>query len=259
MEKIAVDLESLESLERISVYNNSGGYIYISDNCIYKIFLDNYFFIDEKKRNVQFLYESRWDSPKILNLLYSKGKLVGYGEELIKDAKTFKEGIGDDTLDINQKYKNIRDIFKKIRKFHNKDIYIGDIHLENFIYNADGGYIIDLDEIRFKDIDDYKFMEYYSIQKNSYSPCSIIANKNTDNIKATICALSLLYNYNFERVAKEHGTDMVEFYLSAYTNDQEFQNNIHKIFNNNSDSSSILYFDEILQEDKKCKRKEKQI
>lgn len=253
MNKIELDLDDLELLERISAYNNSGGNIYIDGEVIYKIFIDNGFFIDEKKRNIEYLYESNWANPKILGLIYNRGVFVGYVEELIKGAKTFKEGIADESLKIDDKCRKIYDVYDKLRLLHERDIFVGDIHLENFIYNEQGGYIIDLDEIRFKDVDCYKFMEYYTVRNSNVSVCKTMVDKTIDNIKATICALSLLYNYNFEAIAKKSGTDMVEFYLDAFTDDDSLKDGVHTIFNDNC--SDILYFDEILEDKVKIKRK----
>ena len=75
-----------------------------------------------------------------------------------------------------------------IRVLHSKGIIIGDVHSRNMLYDENGGYLIDLDEIRLKEEENYLFTEYYYVHfhmKDNY----LKSSKNTDNIKASICSL----------------------------------------------------------------------
>lgn len=86
--------------------------------------------------------------------------------EYIKNAKTFREASGAH-IDEDLKLKAICDVYEAFKYLHSRNIYLGDVHSDNFLISSDGsGYIIDLDYMRFLG-DKYKFQQCYLIRPNN--------------------------------------------------------------------------------------------
>lgn len=243
-----VDFTKFEKMKK----ETNGGDIFIDGNILYKSFLNNTCFIDEKERNVLILKEKRFFPPYIVDVFYEDGEFVAYSQEYIEGAQSFKEAISSDRFSNDVKLKAIYNIFRKLKILHKSGFLIGDVHSENFIFNEDGGYIIDLDELRIPGKDDYAFMEYYSIKFSERGPHLIKPSVRTDIMKATISALSLLYGVDLEEIAKEYDIERVKSYLGCLIGDKAFKNKVFQIFDKNS--SEIIYFDDILRESLELKK-----
>jgi len=237
-----VDFTKLEKMTKVT----NGGDIFIDGKILYKSFLDNPCFIEEKERNVLILKEKRFFPPYIVDIFYEDGEFVAYSQEYIEGAQSFKEAINSNRFSSDVKLKAIYDVFQKLKILHKSGFLIGDVHSENFIFNGNGGYIIDLDELRIPGKDDYAFMEYYSIKFSDKEPHLIKPSVRLDIMKATISALSLLYGFDFEEIAKDYDIERVKSYLGCFIEDKDFKNKVFHIFDKNS--SEIIYFDDILRE-----------
>ncbi len=242
---------SINNFEVINDGTNSSANLYLIDGLLYKVFYDNAFIV-EKMRNLTFLIKEKPIKPNAIDLLESDGELVGYIQEFIPCAKTFKEGIDDSNYEL--KYKAVLDVFKSIKKIHSLGYVIGDVHSKNFIYNYDGGYLIDLDEIRIPEEDDWKFRDYYLVKKNNRTPNIKKESFYTDNVKATISSLSLLLGFDLEEVVRDESLETLKIYIDWLINDDELKNQIFEIFDR---SDQVIYFDEILESKAKLFMKDK--
>lgn len=248
MAVININSQDLKKLKHLKINgHNNGGNIYIyNDELLYKIFHDRYIFINERERNVDFL--SKHNIPNCatpINKIILNGDFYGYSEKYIPNASTFKKGINANNLSLKAKLEIIRDIYIPLKYLHSKGIYLGDIHLDNFIYNNTNGFLIDLDDVRFKG-DEYKFKEYYNLKKTSTSPAIIVENNNTDNIKATICALSFIYGINIEEYVKNNDIESLKKIINQLSLCKSTKN---YIFDNLSNfDGDVLYFGEYLNE-----------
>ncbi len=245
---INISSENLKNLKPLKTtgHNNGGNIYFYNDKLLYKIFHDRYIFINERERNVDFLCKhniSNCATP--IDKIILDGEFYGYSEKYIPNASTFKEGINNDNLSLKEKLKIIRDIYLPLKYLHSKGIYLGDIHLDNFIYNNTNGFLIDLDDVRFKG-DEYKFKKYYNLKKTSSSPAIIVENINTDNIKTTISALSFIYGVNIEEYIKNNDIESLKKIINQLSLSKSTKN---YIFDNLSNfDGKVLYFDECLNE-----------
>lgn len=226
------ELEKLPLLNLSVDTHNNGGYIYIVNNkVIYKVFRDFYSFQDEVERNVDFRINMPIpNTPQIYDKIYINGSFSGYIMEFIPDSLTFRNAIGKN-LDLKTKIKAINDIYKALSFLHQNNIYLGDIHSDNFLVSTNGnGYLIDLDYMRFPG-DEYKFQQCYLIMPDENSNKINLASKYTDNIKTMISSLSLLLDMDLEIfISKEtHAINIKELYnkviapLNNHTLDDYFK------------------------------------
>lgn len=127
--------------------------------------------------------------------------------EYIKNSKTFREAIGGH-VDEELKIKAICDVYEALKYLHNRNIYLGDVHSDNFLISSDGdGYIIDLDYMRFPG-DEYKFQQCYLIKPNNKAYKINVASTYTDNIKVMLSCLSLLIDIDLERFISKKTSDI---------------------------------------------------
>lgn len=257
MEKLELSLEELRRLKRIARNSrNTCGNLYVENNkIIYKVFKDRYFFIGEKERNVDRLSKLKTDSPVPIDKIYINGLFYGYTEKFIKDSKTFTEGLNDNDLGLESKMQIIGDIYRQLKVLHENGFVIGDIHLDNFIYSGNKGYIIDLEDVRIPGIDDFKFREYYSIKRNEKGRPEIISSKRTDNIKTLISSLSLLVGFNLEETAKKYGTEKVYELVTPFIENEEFKYYVYQVLFENTEEP--LYLDDFIKE--RIKKEYKQV
>ena len=180
--------------------------LYISNNTLYKIFIDEYYFIEEKERNVNFLIANPIpNTPKIYDKLYIKKRFTGYIMEYIPNTITFRQAINMN-IPIERKIKAITDIYETLKYLHSLNIYLGDIHSDNVLISNEGnGYIIDLEEIRFPG-DEFKFKQYYIVD-NGYGRINI-PSAYTDNVKLFISSLSLLIGKDLEAYVSDISHDI---------------------------------------------------
>ncbi len=232
---------SLNGAKIINDGTNSSTNLYLIDDQLYKFFYDNSFII-EKERNIDYLIRHTPIVPKPLRFAYSQDEIIGYTQEFIPRAKTFKEGIEDQNYDI--KYKAVLDVFKSIKKIHECGFIIGDVHSRNFIYNESGGYLIDLDEMRIPKIDDWKFRDYYLVRRHNNSPEIRVESQYTDNVKATIASLSLLLGFDLEETARDESLDTLKIYIDWLINDDDTKAQIFELFDN---PKQPFYLDDILE------------
>ena len=236
---------SLLGAQIINDGTNTSADLYLINGELYKLFYDNSFIV-EKERNVEYLINNKPVKPNAIRLLEVNGDIVGYTQEFIPNALTFKQGIEKDDYDI--KYKAVLDVFKSIKEIHKRGFIIGDVHARNFIYNENGGYIIDLDEMRIPDIDDWKFRDYYLVRQHNDSYEMRVENMYTDNVKATIASLSLLLGFDLEETARDESLDTLKIYIDWLINDENVKNQIFELFDN---PNQLIYLDDILEGNKK--------
>ncbi len=232
---------SLLGAELINDGTNSSADLYLINGVLYKIFYEDTFAY-EKERNITYLIKHRPIKPNALRILDNDDTIIGYTQEFIPNAITFKQGIEDNNYDL--KYKAVLDVFKSIKEIHKCGFIIGDVHSRNFIYNDNGGYLIDLDEIRLPKIDDHKFRDYYLVRKSNQGRVMNIENKHTDIVKATISALSLLIGFDLEDTARDESLESIKYYLDWFIKDDGIRNEIYQIFDN---PNEVIYLDDILE------------
>ena len=209
------ELKELPLLSLSVDTHNNGGIIYIANNkIVYKIFKDHCFFQSEVERNMNFLIKNSIpNTPKIYDIVFIDGKFLEYAMEYIHNTITFRQAIGK-KLELQMKLKAIQDIYDAIKYLHQNNIFLGDVHSDNFLISADGkGYIIDLDYMRFPG-DEYKFEQCYLIKPNNQSYKINIASKYTDNIKVMVSCLSLLLDIDLENFISQqtHSINIEELY-----------------------------------------------
>ena len=209
---------------------------------------------DERIRNIKFFRENPMFSPKI-NYTFSSGNLLlGYNMEFIPGCITFKDAVGDDSYTYEDKLRAINGIFDKLKLLHKHDILIGDMHAQNIMFNSEDGYIVDLDEVRFLEEDAGKFDSVYHLVSEDGT---VIEEESfyTDNVKATVCCLSLLYGVDFEDIM-HHGTlkiaDLRES-IDAVVSDKNFKQDIFGLLDSRD---IVVYFDEVLAKQNISKKSE---
>lgn len=241
---IYISTSELNKLRRFNPngFNNGGYLFYKTDQILYKIFKNPFFCNRERERNVDFL-----KNIKIPHAILPTDKIIldgdfrGYEMNNFKDSKTFKQSSRMSNID---RLRVIKDTCIALRKIHELGLYIGDIHLDNFLYNESlvEGALIDFDYIRFP-IDYGKFTEYYRIKKEYYGSF-IKENANTDNIKSFAVFLSFMYEVNLEEVLAIGGIDLFKNIMSVL--DIKCLGYLIDALDNFD--GKITYFDELLPE-----------
>ncbi|HIS38062.1 MAG TPA: hypothetical protein IAB45_00930 [Candidatus Onthousia faecavium] len=191
-------LPSLGLASNTNHHNNGGNLYKANEEILYKVFKDFYAFQDEVERNIDFQIDNPIpNTPRIYDKLFIDGKFSGYSMEYIHNSITFREAINKG-IDQQTKLQAIEDVYTALKFLHQNNIFLGDIHSDNFLINADGhGYIIDLDYMRFP-LDEYKFQQCYVIKPNDNAYKENIASKYTDNAKLMISSLSPLLDKDLE-------------------------------------------------------------
>ena len=187
--------------------------LYIQDGRIYKIF-NSTDYIDEKKRNIEFLIKHPIvHTPVIYDKILIDSQFAGYVMDYIPNAHTFREALHQNLTD-EQKIAAILDVYETLGVLHSENIFLGDIHSDNFMIDGDGhGYVIDLEEIRFSG-DEFKFKQCYLVKPNHVSNKINVPSKYTDNVKLMISSLSLLLNQDLEKYisSNEHCIHLEQIY-----------------------------------------------
>ena len=207
--------------------------LFIQNGILYKVFSDNSF-ISEKERNINFLIKNKVpNSPNIFGKLYDKSTFCGYEMEYIPNALSFRQAISED-IPMDKKIQAVKDIYEAMKFLHVHNIYIGDIHLDNMLITDNGGYLVDLEEVRFPG-DEFKFKQYYLVRPNSKEFKINVPSRYTDNVKLMICSLSLLLGKDLETYVDRMGHDI---------NLEELYHNVVLPLNNEDLSS---YFEELMK------------
>lgn len=241
------DLKKMKLL-KISGFNNGGAIYNFNDDILYKIFRDRYDYINKKERNVDLLIGRNIPYAKIpLDKIMLDGEFYGYSMENFQDSCTFKKPTN---MPYTERLKIIKQVFIAIRQLHRLDVHIGDVHLDNFLYRerndkqgniASEGAVIDFETIRFAE-DKIIFNDYYFLRKNFYEKFYMNENKNTDNIKATVAALSFLYSVNLEEVLSTSSIGVIGLLLNSIN--VESMKDLQDVLTNFD--GEITYFDELL-------------
>lgn len=234
------ELEKLESFKTTG-YNTSST-LYRKNNILYKIFNDN-LYIKEKEDNINYFLKNKKIelSGYPLEKIYNKEKnFIGYTLDLFENCNSFYELI-EKQIDIESKKTILQDVIKQLKEIHKMSIVIKDIHLDNMIAN-NRGHIIDLDEIILPG-NEYKFRSLYCIKKDENTPYIIKETQQTDNIKSVINCLSIIYNYNFEKLYME--CEDLERFLNIlkYNLPKILIEYLEEIFQ----TKELIYLDEILE------------
>lgn len=207
--------EDIKRLEPFQLQSNSfqtGGTIYHYNDMLYKI-LSEYFFKDEIMRNVDFQIENHIpNSPYIYEKIFLHGNFYGYSMEYLENAITFREA-SKYCFDIDKCLGIVHDIYTGVRFLHDRDILLGDVHMDNLMVDDKGhGYLIDLDHMLFPG-DDYKFNTLYSLKYSHDGYRNIKSSKKTDNIKVMLCCLSLMFGVDIENeMISSYGIDIESVY-----------------------------------------------
>lgn len=232
-------------------HHNNKSIIYIAENYLYKIVDSSNYYPKEFERNIDFLIKNEIpNTPKILDKIYYNDIFYGYIMEYIKDGITFKEAILK-TLTIEERIKAIIDIHKTLKVLHSHNIILGDIHLDDLIINKNGGYITNLDYIRYPE-DKEKFITCYNIKENE------VPSVYTDIVKTMIASLSLLIDMSLEDLihSKNNCISLEYIYnmIIPATRNKKLKDYFKKIMDGES-----IYFDDFLIENNYYKEDQKTI
>ena len=220
--------------------------LYIQDGKIYKIF-NSTDYIDEKERNIEFLIKNPVvHTPVIYDKIFVDNQFAGYVMDYIFNAHTFREALHLDFTN-EQKISAILDVYETLRVLHSKNIFLGDIHSDNFMIDNNGcGFVIDLEEIRFPG-DEFKFKQCYLVQPNNISNKINVPSKYTDNVKLMICSLSLLLNRDLEEYISPnlHSINLEQVYKEVIL---PFNNpSLNEYFEKLMMKQDVPYFGEYLE------------
>lgn len=207
-------LKTFSSLNRQDNKHNHGGKLYLLEGKLYKIFSSISYFEDEVERNIDFQRSHRIpNTPVIYDKVFIDGVFSGYVMEYIENSNTIRNLIGQ-KINLEIKLRAIRDIYNGLKYLHSNNIFLGDVHSENFLINSDGrGFIIDLDYMVFVG-DEYKFTQCYLIKPNSKVYKINISSRYTDNVKVMLVCLSLLLGINLEEFISptDHSINLEDIY-----------------------------------------------
>lgn len=204
-----LELQKLTPLSIKKDIHNTGGTIYIKDkDTLYKIFKDFNSYEYETERNIDFqIIHNIPNCSKIKDKIFIDNHFSGYSMEYKQDTLTFRDSINNN-ISFETKVNAICDVYQGLRYLHERNIYIGDIHSDNFLISSNGdGYIIDLETIRFPG-DEYKFEQCYLIKPNNQKNKINIADAYTDNIKTMISSLTLLLEIDLEQLISKKTYDL---------------------------------------------------
>lgn len=217
------------------------------------------------ERNITYLTNCNYPNyvgPK--QLCYVDGILVGYIIPKLTNFHTYQHYINkedENSISIEDRLNIISDLFTHLRAVHQDGKLIGDIHLDNLLYKTNEFSECDIKQGLVCDLDDYFWIgedrhcrQFYKlVPRYGYEDMIITPTIAADNIKATICALSLLYHQDFERHVYNPCPEE-EVYQSIYIllkelkkviADESFYDEVEKILNNYYGLEPITYFDEI--------------
>lgn len=238
------DLDQLQPLSLDESTHNNNGILYLKNsNTLYKVFEQFYSFQDEVERNIDFQIQNPIPhTPTIHDKIYIDGQFQGYSMEYITNSLTFRSAIGKE-LPVENKIEAIKNVYEALRCLHGQDIYLGDIHSDNFLIDQDGkGYIIDLECMRFKG-DEYKFKQCYLVKPNDDDNKINVASKYTDNIKVMVSSLSLLLEIDLEKFISKKSYDInleqiYEIIINPLNNEE-----LDQYFKRLMNQEDVEYFD----------------
>ena len=223
----------------------STDYMYINKGKLHKYFSDFSAFEKEKERNIDFLmFNNVPHTPIIRKKLYNrKREFIGYVMDYIPNSMTFRQAIAKD-IDFSKKESAIKDVYNTLKILHKYNLFLGDIHSDNFLIDEDGnGYIIDLEEMRGVG-DEFKFKSLYLVKPNTDSFMINISSSYTDNVKLMISSISLLYDIDLEQYIqpKTHYMDLEKLYndVISQLNDAKLDEYFIKLIN----KEEVGYFDD---------------
>lgn len=216
-------------------------------------------------RNISYLVNCHYPNyigPK--RLCYVDGAFIGYVVPKLTNFHTFQHYIDkedEDTISLEEKLNIISDLFEHLRAVHQDRKLIGDIHMDNVLYKTNSFPTYEIKQGLVCDLDDYFWIGedkrcrqlYKLVPRYGYEDMIITPTIAADNIKATICALSLLYHKDFEQFVFNPCPEE-ESYQSIYVLlqelkkiivDETFYDEVEKILNNCYGLEPITYFDEI--------------
>lgn len=224
----------------INKEHNNGGTLFVKDGRLYKVYDSVSYFVEEKQRNIEFIKNNHIpNTPIIYELLYKDNNFNGYIMQYLEDTYTLRNGMFLEVAD-EDKISIIKDIYTTLKYLHNLDITLGDIHMDNFLFKDNHGYVIDLDEIRFKG-DDFKFRECYVVRETKDSKYDKRPSKISDNIKVAICCLSFLYKIDFEAIISKYSLEEVKLKLASILSSEDYEK-----FNRVLDCHNLVYLDDVL-------------
>lgn len=220
---------------------------------------------NEKTRNITYLINCNY--PNYIGpeqLCYVDGVLIGYVIPKLTNFHTFRHYINkekEESITLEERLNIISDLFTHLRAVHQDGKLIGDIHLDNLLYKTNEfsqcaikqGLVCDLDDYFWIGKDKRCRQLYKLVPRYGYEDMIITPTIAADNIKATICSLSLLYHQDFEQYVYNPCPEE-EVYQSIYVllkhlrtviTDDDFYEEIEKILNNYYGLEPITYFDEI--------------
>ena len=245
-----LNVNDLKNMKRFGVGGNtfnSGGNIYqYNDNILYKI-VDEYFFRDEVERNVDYLMNHDVpNTPKIYDKIYLNGNFFGYSMKYLKDTITFRNATYL-KIDFDKALGAIQCVYQAIKYLHDRNVLIGDLHLDNvMIDNCGYGYLIDLDYMIFPG-DEYKFNKLYDIKYRHDGYRVSLSSKNTDNVRAMICSLSIIFGIDLESKFRNY------FEVNLENMYDEFIQSLHigvlnDYFSRIISGIDVEYFDDFLED-----------
>ncbi|MEG2251136.1 MAG: hypothetical protein RSD09_06155, partial [Bacilli bacterium] len=206
MNDINLKSSDIIKLERLKIEGfNKGGNLYILDEeTLLKVFYNKMYYnqVREKSTDLLLSLEPIENTSYPQKKLYIDGIYNGYSMPYFKNTNTFKSEIYTMDSTLEQKKKIITDISNALQELHKREIIHGDIHLDNFIKDDNNGYLVDLDDVRIKG-DNFNNIKLYNIKISEFSRMIYTDSKSIDNIKAVINFISLIYNFDFEMIARK--------------------------------------------------------
>lgn len=232
------DLRNYKLLNTNSLNTDSNIYL-TDDEYLYKIFTDKVIFYEEKIKTLLFLVNKKIDNAILPDdLIVIDNQISGYKMKYLKGYDSLKKGV-DEITSLNNKLKIIKKLYIALKELHQLGLYLGDIHLDNILYQDDKAYLIDFDQSRFIDIN-FRNHPYYFLKIRENEPMIIKENYYTDNLKTMICCLSILLNENLEELIIDNNLlDIIdELQMDSYLKKQ-----IIDVINSND---NVIYFDDAL-------------
>lgn len=197
------DLRSCKPMS-FNGYNNGGMIYRYDDGLLMKVYgINSSYLIDTLEYNVDTLLNIGHIENVIMPLckVYIDGEFKGICMDEVKDATNLYTIIENPKISLNARISYAKQLRYALHNLHQNNVVIGDMHLDNIIVNDQSAYFVDMDSARCKE--DILLPSLYYLKQTVSDPYIRIENKDTDNFKLAVIALSMIYQVNFEQPIRD--------------------------------------------------------
>lgn len=178
-----------------------------------------------------------------LKLVSAGGKVIGYSMPFIV-GENLDNILNNSRLSTETKFKYLKeagsiiDKMDSIRKIEGlEDLYLGDIHSQNFMVDTEGVKIIDLDSVRIGNLDGFPIKNSYPVKnfrlfsKYEFKDDQMLASRESDIAMYNLMVMNFMAGKEMHKMGLDKFYEYINF-LNKQGMDKEVVDEFRKIYSN---------------------------